>query len=201
MTIPKGMNRRHFMSHMAGASAMTIPALTFGNAIRANAQELKRKRKSAIMLWMSGGPSTMDLWDLKPGATTGGPFQQISTSGDVQISEHLPMTAKVMDKLAIVRSMTSPLGEHNFATHYMMTGYKPSPALEYPTFGAVLAHVREPTGVLPPHMAVPSFQVGGGRLTGGGDLPRPTCPFSVARQKQCFTALPNGAEVVSEIVG
>ena len=82
MTIPKGMNRRHFMSHMAGASAMTIPALTFGNAIRANAQELKKKRKSAIMLWMSGGPSTMDLWDLKPGANTGGPFQQIATSGN-----------------------------------------------------------------------------------------------------------------------
>jgi hypothetical protein len=61
----------------------------------------------------------------------------------------------------------------------MMTGYKPTPVLEYPAFGAVLAHVRSQSGVLPPHIAVPSFQVGGGKLTGGGYLPSPTRPFSV----------------------
>jgi hypothetical protein len=85
----------------------------------------------------------------------------------------------MLDKLAIIRSMTSPLGEHNFGTHYLMTGYKPTPVLEYPTFGAVLAHVLSPSSVLPPHIAVPGFQVGGGRLTGGGYLPSATRPFSV----------------------
>jgi hypothetical protein len=84
-----------------------------------------------------------------------------------------------MDKLAIIRSMTSPLGEHNFGTHYLMTGYKPTPVLEYPTIGAVLAHTRTQPGVLPPNIAVPNFRVGGGKLTGGGYLPLETRPFSV----------------------
>ncbi len=160
--------------------------------------------KSCILIWLDGGPSHLETFDPKPAAPAEvrGPLDSIATRlAGVRISECLPKTADILDKLAIIRSLTSPLGEHKFGTHYLMTGYKPSPALEYPTFGAVVAHVREPTGVLPPHMAVPSFQVGGGRLTGGGYLPRPTCPFSVGRQKQCFTALPNGAEVVSEIVG
>src|SRR5262245_49442106 len=94
---PAGMTRRHFMSHLAGASAMAIPALTLGHSLRTHAAELKKNKKAAIMLWMSGGPSTIDIWDLKPGASTGGEFKQISTAGDVQIREHMPMTAKVMD--------------------------------------------------------------------------------------------------------
>ena len=79
-------------------------------------------------------------------------------------------TAKLMEHVAVIRSMTSPLGEHNFGAHYLLTGYKPTPVLEYPSHGAVLAHVREQSGVLPPHVAVPSFRVGGGRMTGGGYL-------------------------------
>ena len=72
--------------------------------------------------------------------------------------------------------MNSPLGEHNFGTHYLMTGYQPSPALEYPTYGATLAQVRKGSGVLPPHIAVPEFS---GQLSGNGYLPSVTKPFSV----------------------
>ena len=68
---PSGMTRRHFMNHLAGASAMAGSAFAMGNALRANASELKKNRKAAILLWMGGGPSTMDIWDLKPGAPTG----------------------------------------------------------------------------------------------------------------------------------
>src|SRR5438105_4616509 len=103
---PSGMTRRHFLSHLAGASTMAGSALSLGHTLRTRAAEIKKNRKAAILLWMSGGPSTMDIWDLKPDATTGGQFKPISTSGDVQICEHMPMTAKVMDKLAIVRSMS-----------------------------------------------------------------------------------------------
>ncbi|MDP6467138.1 MAG: DUF1501 domain-containing protein [Pirellulaceae bacterium] len=176
MTIPKGMNRRHFMSHMAGASAMTIPALTFGNAIRANAQQLKRHRKSAIMLWMSGGPSTMDLWDLKPGATTGGPFQQIATSGNAQISEHLPMTAKVMDKMAIIRSMSTREADHNRGRYYMHTGYVPNPNVEHPSYGAVIAHE---TIDQRPELEIPPFVTVGGGSVGPGFLGMAWAPFTV----------------------
>src|SRR3954468_17993185 len=98
-TTPAGMSRRHFLSHLTGASALSIPALTLGQSLRTHSAELKKNHKAAILLWMSGGPSTIDLWDLKPGVSPGGPLKPISTAGDVQICEHLPMTAKVMDKL------------------------------------------------------------------------------------------------------
>ncbi|MGD9855646.1 MAG: DUF1501 domain-containing protein [Planctomycetaceae bacterium] len=138
--------------------------------------------KSCILIWLDGGPSHLETFDLKPEAPAEvrGPLEAISTKlPGVGISECLPNTAAMLDKIAIVRSVTSPLGEHNFGTHYMLTGYKPTPVLEYPHFGSVLAQVRAQAGVLPPNIAVPSFQVGGGRFTGGGYLPTSTRPFSV----------------------
>lgn len=140
------------------------------------------RAKSCILIWLDGGPSHLETLDLKPDAPkeVRGPLEPIATKlPGVQISECLPRTAAMLDRLAIIRSMTSPLGEHNFGTHYLMTGYKPTPVLEYPSFGAVLSHVHSRPGVLPPHVAVPSFRVGGGRLTGAGYLPSPTRPFSV----------------------
>jgi hypothetical protein len=94
----------------------------------------------------------------------------------VRLGECLENTAAIMDKVAIVRSMTSPLGEHNFGTQYMMTGYKPSPALAYPTMGATLAHLRSQMGVLPSNVAVPAFP---NQVSGAGYLPGSVSPFSV----------------------
>src|SRR5690606_5160151 len=93
--------------------------------------------------------------------------------------ECLPKTAAMLDRFAVIRSVTSPLGEHNFGTHYLMTGYKPTPVLEYPAFGAVVAQLRGGTDVLPGNVAVPDFRVGGGKFTGGGYLPAAARPFSV----------------------
>ena len=143
---------------------------------------LPRRAKSCILVWLDGGPSHLETLDLKPDAPkeVRGPLESIATKlPGVRISECLPRTATMLDEVAIVRSMTSPLGEHNFGTHYLMTGYKPTPVLEYPTFGAVLSHVHPQPGVLPPGIAIPSFRVGGGRLTGGGYLPSETRPFSL----------------------
>lgn len=138
--------------------------------------------KSCILIWLDGGPSHLETFDPKPDAPVEvrGPLNSIATRlSGVRINECLPRTAQLMDTLSIVRAMTSPLGEHNFGTHYLMTGYKPSPALEHPTFGAALAGLRDHTAVLPPHIAVPSFRVGGSKLTGNGFLPKSTAPFSV----------------------
>jgi hypothetical protein len=165
--IPSGMTRRHFLSHMAGASALTIPALTLGHSIRTHAAELKKNRKAAILLWMSGGPSTIDIWDLKPGAPTGGQFKPISTAGDVQICEHMPMTAKIMDKLAIVRSMSTREADHMRGRYYMHTGYVPNPNIEHPSYGAVIAHElpRDESELqIPPFVAVDGASEGPGFL-------------------------------------
>lgn len=176
MRVPNGMNRRHFMKHLAGASAMTIPALTLGQSIRTHAQVLKRNRKSAIMLWMSGGPSTMDLWDLKPGTNTGGPFRPISTSGDVQISEHLPLTAQQMHHLAIIRSMSTREADHGRARYYMHTGYVPNANVEHPSYGAVISHE---TIDQRPELEIPPFVAVGGGSVGPGFLGMAWAPFTV----------------------
>ena len=135
MNIPRGMSRRHFMKHMAGASALAGSSFAMGNAIKANAGDLKKRRKSAILLWMGGGPSTMDIWDLKPGAATGGEFKPMSTAGDLQICEHMPMTSKVMDRMSVVRSMSTREADHGRGRYYMHTGYVPNPNMEHPTYG------------------------------------------------------------------
>jgi hypothetical protein len=98
------------------------------------------RKKSCILLWMSGGPSTIDLWDLKPGHANGGSFKEIATAvPGVKISEHLPKLAKLADRMAIIRSMTSKEGDHGRATHLMHTGYLPSNSVAYPTLGSLVS--------------------------------------------------------------
>ena len=173
---PTGMSRRHFMSHLTGASAMTMPALAMGNTLLANAEDLKRRRKSAILLWMGGGPSTMDIWDLKPGAPTGGPFRPIATSGDAQISEHMPLMAKQMHNMAIIRSMSTREADHGRGRYYMHTGYVPNPNIEHPSYGAVLSHQLNHQR---PELEIPPFVTVGGGSVGPGFLGMAWAPFSV----------------------
>ncbi|QDU93964.1 DUF1501 domain-containing protein [Lignipirellula cremea] len=173
---PAGMNRRHFMRHMAGASAMTIPALSMGQAIAANAADLKKRRKSAILLWMGGGPSTMDIWDLKPGAVTGGPFRPISTTGDMQICEHMPQMAKQMHNMSIIRSMSTREADHNRGRYYMHTGYVPNPNVEHPSYGSVISHQ---TMDQRPELEIPPFVSVGGGAEGPGFLGMAWAPFAV----------------------
>ncbi len=173
---PAGMTRRHFMQHLAGSSAAVTASMTLGNAIHANADELKRNRKSAILLWMGGGPATIDIWDLKPGAATGGPFRPISTSGDMQICEHMPMTAQQMHHLSIVRSMSTREADHNRGRYYMHTGFVPNPNIEHPSYGSVIAHE---TIDQRPELEIPPFVSIGGASAGPGFLGMAWSPFSV----------------------
>ena len=142
----------------------------------------KPKAKSCILIWLDGGPSHLETFDPKPEAPleVRGPLDSIATAiPGIRFSECLPSTAAMLDRISVIRSMTSPLGEHNFGTHYLMTGYKPTPVLEYPGYGAVLSQLNGRVGVLPSNIAVPDFKVGGSRLTGSGYLPPETRPFSV----------------------
>jgi hypothetical protein len=129
-------------------------------------------------LWLDGGPSHLETFDVKPEAPSEvrGPFQPIETNvPGTFISEVLPNTARITDKIAIIRSMTSPLGEHGLANHYLLTGYKPTPVLDYPSYGSVLAKTRPEEQALPPYIAIPYSrpQMGSGFL---GDA---LGPFSI----------------------
>ncbi|WP_390620248.1 DUF1501 domain-containing protein [Rubripirellula amarantea] len=170
------MSRRHFMQHLAGSSAAVSASLTMGNAIYAHADELKKNWKSAILLWMGGGPSTIDIWDMKPGAPTGGPFKPISTTGDGQICEHMPLMAQQMNHMSIVRSMSTREADHNRGRYYMHTGFVPNPNIEHPSYGSVIAHELMDQR---PELEIPPFVSVGGASAGPGFLGMAWSPFSV----------------------
>jgi hypothetical protein len=173
--VPAGMSRRHFMQHLA-TSTMTLPGLAFLNHLDAHAAEVRRNQKACILLWMSGGPPTIDIWDLKPHSKNGGEFHPISTSGDLQISEHMPETAKVMKHLSVVRSMSTREADHGRGRYYMHTGYIPNPTVVHPTFGSVVSYEL---GRKRKDLDIPAFVSIGGPSMGPGFLGMMHSPFQV----------------------
>ena len=139
--------------------------------------------KNCILIWLDGGPSHLETFDLKPNAPAEvrGPLDAISTSvAGISIGECLPQLAQRMADVAVIRSMTSPLGEHNLGTHYLLTGYRPTPVLDYPSFHSVASFQRRnEESVLPKNVAIPEFRVGGAKYGGHGFLPSEFGPFSL----------------------
>jgi len=100
----------------------------------------RKRKKHCVLLWMNGGPSQMDTFDLKPGHRNGGPFQEIATNAPgLKISEHLPKIAKFGDKMAVIRSMTTREADHGRATFLMRTGYQPTGPIQYPSMGSLIS--------------------------------------------------------------
>ncbi len=173
---PTGMSRRHFLDHLRGASALALPAVSLTSSLGVHAEELQRSGKAAILLWMGGGPSTIDIWDLKPGTATGGSFRPIATSSDAQICEHLPLLARQMHNLSLVRSMSTREADHTRGRYYMHTGYAPNPSIEHPGYGSVIAHELATTI---DDLDIPPFVAVGGGSVGPGFLGMTWAPFVV----------------------
>ena len=115
--------------------------------------------KSVIYIFLPGGMAHQETFDPKPFAPVEyrGPLGSIDTNvTGVKVGELLPHTAKVADKLAICRSMTHGEAAHERGTHNMFTGYRPSPALQYPSIGAVVSHEFGPRNNLPPYVCIPN---------------------------------------------
>lgn len=117
------------------------------------------RAKSVINIYLPGGMSHQESFDPKLTAPVEyrGPMEAIKTSVDgVYFSENLKETAKIADKLTVVRSMTHGEAAHERGTHAMFTGYKPSPAILYPSMGSVVAHELGSRNELPPYVLVPN---------------------------------------------
>ena len=152
------MKRRTFLSSLASVVA-------FSNVISANEEQLKKNGKSAILLWMGGGPSTMDIWDLKPGSPNGGPFRPMITTGDVEICEHMPMMAKQMHNMAIIRSMSTKEADHTRGRYYMHTGNVPNVNIQHPSYGSVISkELHREDLLIPQFVSVNQGSVGAGYL-------------------------------------
>jgi hypothetical protein len=170
-----------YVGWLAGAG------LSLGDALRISARAEGReskgngfgKAKSVIHIYLQGGFAQTDSFDPKPDAPAEyrGILDPIATTiPGVRFSSHMAETAKVADKLTIVRSMTHSEVDHTRGEHSMFTGYRPSPALVYPSLGSVVAHELGPREALPPYVCVPNQ---GSQYSGSGYLSNAFGPFSL----------------------
>ncbi len=140
-----------------------------------------QRRRSCILLWMNGGPSQMDTFDLKPGHANGGPFKEIATAvSGIKISEHLPRIAKQMNHMAILRSMSTKEADHGRATYTMRTGYVPSAAIQFPSLGSLVSHeLEQKDAELPGFVSVAPFRFLSPSAFGAGFLGPQYAPLIV----------------------
>ncbi len=159
-----GVSRRNFLQ----VGSLGIGGLSLANMLRHEAQGAPQNgrstgaRKSVILIYLAGGPSHIDMYDLKPEAPAEfrGEFKPIATNvPGVEISEHLPLQARLMDKLAIVRSGCHTNAGHGMGSQWMQTGWHATIEVNdnlYPSIGSVVSKMKGPNEPgLPAYCNVP----------------------------------------------
>jgi hypothetical protein len=156
--------------------------MSFIQNLRAAEGQLKKENKSLIIFWMGGGPSHMDLWDVKEGVPTAGDFKRIKTPvSGLEISEVLPTVAAQFKNLSIVRSLVTNEGSHERGTTLMNTGRQPNPVVSYPALGSTVS-----SQLTSKDLALPGFIGVGGtaQRIGPGFLGMQYAPFTVQNAGQ-----------------
>lgn len=173
------ISRRHLLKVGGlGLLGLTLPKLLQAEALsRATGAAPKARAKSVIFLYQFGGPSHIDMFDMKPDAPQGirGEHKPMATKADgIAISERLPRLAQRMDKVTLIRSMHHHMKNHNPASYYALTGHAPpvdditlrdSPEL-FPALGSVVDHLAPVEGAMPTSVALP-WVIGDGTITPG----------------------------------
>lgn len=167
-----GATRRDFL-RVGGLGALSLPTLLSLEAKGASGGEARAK--SVILIYLGGGLSHHDSFDPKPAAPAEirGKYQPIGTSvPGLQVSEKLPLMAKQMHRLSLVRSQAHTNDHHETATNWVLSGRFGSPFGDYPAIGAVAAHEFGFAGSVPPYVAVPrnpsfTWELGKSAFLGG----------------------------------
>ncbi len=175
------IHRRGFLT--AGAAGLL--GLSLADLLRSEAAGdtagARRPATGVIQIWLSGGPATIDMWDLKPEAPEEirGEFRPIETAAPgVMVTEHMPGLASLMNHCALVRSLGHTITAHGPGTTYMATGNRPSAALDYPALGSLAARVLPSLKGVPPYVTFAALRAGVGGA-GGGYLGPAFGPFEV----------------------
>jgi len=134
------LSRRDALKLTAAGAAVGFSMSGWIERLAAQTADNPQRRRSCILLWMNGGPSQMDTFDLKPGHANGGTFSEIQTNvPGIRISQHLPRLARQMDKMSIIRVMSTREGDHGRGTFYLRSGYLPQGPIQYPTLGSLVS--------------------------------------------------------------
>ena len=156
-----GQSRRDFLQ----LGAFTGLGLTLPQLLKLQAsiempgvESFKPVADSVIHIYLPGGMAQHESWDPKPFAAPEyrGPYNPIKGVTGEYVGEKFSNIAKIMDKITIIRSMTHGEAAHERGTHNMLTGYRPSPAIKFPSFGSVVSHEQGSRNNLPPYVAVPN---------------------------------------------
>ncbi|MBM3979539.1 MAG: DUF1501 domain-containing protein [Planctomycetes bacterium] len=152
-TADHATTRRAFLGAGLGATA-ALGADGFANPV--HAAELKKAQKRVLVIFLEGGVSQLETWDPKPNTDTGGPFKSIATSvPGTRVCELLPLAAKQMHRIALVRSLNSQTDDHGVGHNVMLTGRKMEPGIVYPHLGAVAARLlNSNANALPGHIRI-----------------------------------------------
>ncbi len=174
------LSRRALMKGLlataAGGVVMNWGGLTGSTALAA---EARKQKKHCILLWMNGGASQFETFDMKPGRPTGGPFRPVDTNvPGVKICELMPQMAKQMDKVAVIRSMRTSEVDHPGGIYLMHTGYRPSANVRFPEIGAIVAKYQGTVGARPAEL-----RQGVVRRRRRGRVPRAEVPAVRHRQR------------------
>jgi hypothetical protein len=197
----EGFYRRDFLK--VGAAGLLGLGLADVLRLQVQAAITRPSAQGVILIWLGGGPATIDMWDLKAEAPKNirGEFKPIATKAPgIRISEHLPKTAAVMDRCVLVRSLHHNVPAHGPGTVYMATGHAPTPALDYPSLGSLAARVLPAPSGVPPYVAFAGAR-SGGFAGGAGYLGPAYNPFEVeegperGRVRTDGMALPSGFTV------
>ena len=149
------LSRRDWMK-LSAAGVVSYSMSGFLEQLAHAAAPIPARKRSVILLWMNGGASQMDTFDLKPGHKNGGTFKEIATATPgIKIGEHLPKVAAHMKDIALIRSMATKEGDHTRAAFNMRTGYLPQGSIHYPTLGSVVSkEVGRPDSALPNFVSI-----------------------------------------------
>ncbi|MSU78033.1 MAG: DUF1501 domain-containing protein [Gemmataceae bacterium] len=172
------VGRRDLLKGALAAGGMAVA--NFGGLFNSQtiAQEARRSNKRCILLWMNGGASQIDTFDMKPGRPTGGPFRPIQTPvNGMQVCEYMPLMARQADKLSVIRSMRTQSPDHPDGIYHMHTCYKMNERMPHPEIGAMIAKFLGN-----PEADLPSFIRMGSTGNGGSGYLGPQYePFSLGR--------------------
>lgn len=154
MSAPR-LSRRDCL-RLAAASVISYSMAPWFAPLAQAAAPNPRRKRACILLWMNGGPSQLDTFDLKPGHKNGGPVKEIATSvPGLKISEFLPKLALQMHHLAVIRSMATREGDHSRAAYHLRTGYLPTGSIQYPTLGSLVSReLGDPNAALPSFVSI-----------------------------------------------
>jgi Protein of unknown function (DUF1501) len=176
-------NRRDFL-HVGSAGLLGLSLGNMpGHRALASPEGAGPRARNVIMLFLSGGPATIDLWDMKPEARVNvrGEFQPRETSvPGLSICEHLPKLASQMHRVSLVRSVNHPIPEHGLGVAYVMSGNRPNPAFAYPSLGSLSAGLLKVNRGIPPYMAAGGAY--GQAHLGGGELGTALNPFEFSME-------------------